>query len=120
MPTRLYKLKQHLTHQHLEWAQRLSAHLQQLGFTGKEFDDLLYGIAQVVSLQLKAELSEKMATKLAENEYTAAEEINQHSLVDQLLVLRNWHLDDNELKILIMKSLGIELDEKFWFNFKKR
>ena len=69
---------------------------------------------------LKAELSEKMATKLAENEYTAAEEINQHSLVDQLLVLRNWHLDDNELKILIMKSLGIELDEKFWFNFKKR
>lgn len=113
MTTRIFKLKSQASPEHAEWAKKLAAYLVEKGFEGGELDDLVYEVAQSFARELKLGLSAKMGQSLADREYTAAEEINQHSVEDQLLVIGQWRLGDDKLIPALTAALGIDLPKEF-------
>lgn len=114
MTTRIFKLKQGASSQNISWAKKMAEYLQSRGFDCSELDDLIYQVAESLSLQLKEELGATTAQKIAIHEYTAAEEVNKYSALDQLIILRSWHKSDEVLRQLLTSALGITLPDEFW------
>ena len=114
MTTRIFKLKTQASPADAQWARKLAAHLIDQGFEGGELDDLVYEVAESLARDLKTELGATMGKNPASREYTAAEEINQHSLEDQLLVIGQWHAGSDKLMQALKAALGIDLPNEFW------
>lgn len=114
MGTQIFKLKKQAKDVEMNQAQCLSGYLQTLGFDCEQLEDMLYRVAEIISLKLKDELGEVLARRRADQEFTAAEEINQNSMVDQLIVLRQWYEDENAFFKAISENLNLN-----FFDVKK-
>ncbi len=114
MTTQIFKLK-NLGHEaHSQQAQRICEHLESLGFGCEDLEDLIYRLAEEISFNLKEEYGASTAQRMASQEFTAAEEISQNSMIDQVIVLRQSCGNDDSLRSLLSKALFIDVPQELF------
>jgi hypothetical protein len=114
MTTQIFKLKNIGQEAHSSQAQRICAHLESLGFGCEDLEDLIYHLAEEISLKLKEEYGASTAQRMASQEFTAAEEISQNSMIDQVIVLRQSCESDDALRTLLIDALRTELPQELF------
>jgi hypothetical protein len=111
MTTQIFKLKNLGQAAHAQMAERICAHLEAMGFGCEHLDDSMYRVAEEISHKLLEEFGTSTAQRLAEQEFAAAEEVNQHSMVDQLIVLRQSCANNEAFAELLGSALRIDSPE---------
>lgn len=108
MTTKIFNLKNNAKPADVENAQRLVTELESLGFRGEHLEDHVFRVAQAFALKYKEDVGESSAQRSAALEFTAAEEINQHSMLDQLIVIQQWISDEEKFAGLLEQSFGLK------------
>lgn len=114
MTTQIFKLKEKSSPIAREQASKISNYLESIGFDGSPLDDKIFEIAESISLKLKENFGPSMAQKFSSQEFMAAEEINQHSLVEQIIVIQQWHESALDFHSVLSNAFGTEIPKSLW------
>lgn len=109
MSSKIYQLQTQATANLISQAEEVSNTLAQQGFESKDIDDLVYALAERISNEYREDVGAITAQRLAQAEYNAAEELNQLSMNQQLLVLRASCDDYKSFKAMIETHLRLSL-----------
>lgn len=94
---------------HIANATRLAAALEARGFDPNDIDDLVYNVAtEICRTQAELLTDPSMRERAAIAEYTAADEINESSMVEQLTLLAAWHGSPQKFHDHLVAALRIE------------
>jgi hypothetical protein len=108
MASKIFKLKDK-GQVHAEKAQRLFVFLSGMGFDAQSLEDLMYQVAEDHANLFREELGPSTAQRMASVEFMAADEISGHSMIDQLIVLREHHGSDEQWLRKLSEALKIDI-----------
>ena len=89
MSSKIFQLQSKASAHDAEQVQHIARFLGDQGFDCKDLDDLVYGLAESICNGYRDEVGPATAQRLAQAEFNAANELNQMSMDQQLLVLRS-------------------------------
>lgn len=111
MSSKIFQLHKQATAEFTGQANEVERFLASQGFESKDIDDLVYVLAERLSNEYRDEVGATTAQRLAQAEYNAAEELNQISMNQQLLVLRCASKDLKSFKAMLEEHLKLTLPE---------